>query len=259
MECQQFRNLHRFNNQINPIRQIFHTRHRVQQQSTGNNWQMAPAQAPNFSNRNGQSQYIAPGQQMSPAPNFSNRNGQSQYIPAGGPNPNVPANPIPTRQSGGGGRYGTGTFPSIGGDQSGLTPQPGFLQQSPTAMHRVDYPATVDFMGNVIPGKTVWLTDDEYNRQQQAIALANKSQAGYSLDNPNPSSDMEQMRSTYDNYDLMRALQSNNSNPTFARLRIALWPWWWLGWMGRRWWRIQLGSYASSPYWAENLNTWNIG
>ena len=47
---------------------------REQQQSTGDNW-TAPAQAPNFLNRNGQSQYIAPGQRMPPAPNFSNRNG----------------------------------------------------------------------------------------------------------------------------------------------------------------------------------------
>ena len=47
--------------------------------------------------------------------------------------------------------------------------------------------------------KTVWLTDDEYNRQQQAIALANQYQGNYSIDNPNPSSDMEQIRSNYYN------------------------------------------------------------
>ena len=162
-------------------------------------------------------------------------------------------------QPGGGGRAGYNSgAPGIAGDQSGLSATPGFDQQSPTATHRVDYPAVTNPDGSITPARTVWLTDEEYQRQQEAVAAANdQNNYGKSQLNPNYN-DIEQTRAMNLNYDLMRALQAPPK--TVDPLSSYYGSGWGSGWGGGGGGGggYDSGGYSSSPYWAENLNTWNI-
>jgi hypothetical protein len=62
---------------------------------------------------------------------------------------------------------------------SGFSAHPGWGEPSPTATHRIDYPAVLEVLNpdgtvrsNAQPARTVWLTDEEYQRQQAATQAA---------------------------------------------------------------------------------------